>query len=123
MRTRGVLPAPFGPRRPKTIPSGTSRSTPARAVVDPNRLTTPSTRTAEGVLTARSCVVLRREEIAHREAPVRAPTVRKLDELVLGRNVVEAVDALNRAPQRDVAGGVNVGRSGAAGRDPAGDPA
>src|SRR5690242_13215340 len=39
-----VLPAPFGPRRPKTMPSGTSRSTPARAVVDPNRLTTFSTR-------------------------------------------------------------------------------
>ena len=32
-----VLPAPFGPSRPKTIPSGTSRSTPASAVVDPNR--------------------------------------------------------------------------------------
>src|SRR5204863_6956164 len=109
IRTSVVLPAPFGPSRPKTMPSGTSRSTPARAVVDPNRLTTPSTRTAEGVLTARSCVVLRREEIAHREAPVRAPTVRKLDELVLGRNVVEAVDALNRAPQRDVAGEVDVG--------------
>ncbi len=41
-----VLPAPFGPSRPKTIPSGTSRSTPASAVVDPNRLTTPPTWTA-----------------------------------------------------------------------------
>src|SRR6266516_4282042 len=48
MRTSVVFPAPFGPRRPKTIPSGTSRSTPARAVVDPNRLTTPPTRTAGG---------------------------------------------------------------------------
>src|SRR5690349_24604009 len=46
IRMRVVLPAPFGPRRPKTMPSGTSRSTPARAVVDPNRLTTPSTRMA-----------------------------------------------------------------------------
>src|SRR6476646_6674517 len=48
MRTSVVLPAPFGPSRPKTMPSGTSRSTPARAVVDPNRLTTPATRTAGG---------------------------------------------------------------------------
>src|SRR6478609_5534416 len=50
MRTSVVLPAPFGPSRPKTMPSGTSRSTPARAVVDPNRLTTPATRTAGGWL-------------------------------------------------------------------------
>src|SRR5580765_1152123 len=48
MRMSVVLPAPFGPRRPKTMPSGTSRSTPARAVVDPNRLTTPATLTAGG---------------------------------------------------------------------------
>src|SRR4249920_3630882 len=48
MRMSVVLPAPFGPRRPKTMPSGTSRSTPARAVVDPNRLTTPRTPTAGG---------------------------------------------------------------------------
>jgi hypothetical protein len=32
------------------MPSGTSRSTPARAVVDPNRLTTPATLTAGGRL-------------------------------------------------------------------------
>src|SRR4249920_2864216 len=50
MRMSVVLPAPFGPRRPKTMPSGTSRSTPARAVVDPNRLTTPRTPTAGGRL-------------------------------------------------------------------------
>src|SRR3954447_26166832 len=48
MRTSVVLPAPFGPRRPKTIPSGTSRSTPASAVVEPNRLTTPAALTADG---------------------------------------------------------------------------
>src|SRR3954454_13681080 len=48
MRISVVLPAPFGPSRPKTMPSGTSRSTPARAVVEPNRLTTPPTRTAGG---------------------------------------------------------------------------
>src|SRR5260221_12504101 len=46
MRTSVVLPAPFGPRRPKTMPSGTSRSTPASAVVHPDRLTTLSTRMA-----------------------------------------------------------------------------
>ena len=31
IRTRVVLPAPFGPSSPKTAPSGTSRSTPASA--------------------------------------------------------------------------------------------
>src|SRR5207247_889908 len=50
MRISVVLPAPVGPRRPKTMPSGISRSTPARAVVDPNRLTTPAIRTAGGWL-------------------------------------------------------------------------
>src|SRR5258708_18628448 len=52
MRTRVVFPAPFGPRRPKTIPSRTSRSTPARAVVDPNLLTTPLTLIAGGALSS-----------------------------------------------------------------------
>src|SRR6202022_3155186 len=47
-RTSVVLPAPFGPSNPKTVPSATSRSTPASAVVAPNRLTAPSTRTAGG---------------------------------------------------------------------------
>jgi hypothetical protein len=37
-----VLPAPFGPSRPKTEPVGTARSMPARAAVPPNRLASPS---------------------------------------------------------------------------------
>jgi len=40
-RTRVVLPAPFGPSRPNTAPSGTARSTPASATVAPKRLVTP----------------------------------------------------------------------------------
>src|SRR3990170_5456407 len=43
VRTRRsvVLPAPFGPKRPKNSPESTSRSIPARAVTDPNRFTRP----------------------------------------------------------------------------------
>ncbi|SRR5690606_33128201 len=46
MRTVVVLPAPFGPSNPSTDPVGTSRSTPARASVSPNRFFKPSARTA-----------------------------------------------------------------------------
>src|SRR5882757_7420354 len=46
MRTSVVLPAPFGPSRPNTIPPGTSSSAPSSATVAPKRSTTPSTRTA-----------------------------------------------------------------------------
>ena len=45
-RTSVVLPAPFGPSRPNTVPSGTIRSTPASAAVGPKLFVTPSTRTA-----------------------------------------------------------------------------
>src|SRR4030081_3066799 len=43
IRTRAVFPAPLGPSRPSTLPAGTLRSTPARALVLPNALLTPST--------------------------------------------------------------------------------
>src|SRR6266852_3926189 len=46
MRTSVVLPAPFGPSRPNTIPPGTSSPAPSSATAAPKRLTTPSTRTA-----------------------------------------------------------------------------
>src|SRR3954468_12744361 len=35
------LPAPFGPSRPTHEPNGTSRSSPATAVIGPKRFTTP----------------------------------------------------------------------------------
>ena len=35
IRTAVVLPAPLGPRTAVTVPTGTWRSMPARAVVDP----------------------------------------------------------------------------------------
>ena len=37
-----VLPAPFGPSRPKHSPRSTSRSSPSTAITDPYRLTTPT---------------------------------------------------------------------------------
>ena len=43
MRTAVVLPAPFGPSRPQTVPRGTANETPSRATFSPNRLTRPST--------------------------------------------------------------------------------
>ena len=45
-RTAVVLPAPFGPSRPSTVPVPTARLTPARAVVAPKRLTRPSAQMA-----------------------------------------------------------------------------
>jgi hypothetical protein len=47
MRTAVVFPAPFGPRTAVTVPVGTSRSIPPRAVVVPYRLTNPRASTAE----------------------------------------------------------------------------
>ena len=41
MRTIVVLPEPLGPSSPRTVPASATRSTPARAVVAPKRLTTP----------------------------------------------------------------------------------
>src|SRR6185436_12305217 len=68
----------------------------------------PSPTTVRVWVTAGSCV-LRREEVAHGEAPIRPPAVRELAQLGLGRNVVESVESLDRAPQRDVAREEDVG--------------
>src|SRR5438094_2074904 len=38
IRTRVVFPAPLGPSRPCTLPAGTLRSTPTRALVSPKCL-------------------------------------------------------------------------------------
>src|SRR5262245_40751274 len=46
MRTAVVLPAPFGPSTPSTVPRGTDRSIPRSARTSPNDLTRPSTRMA-----------------------------------------------------------------------------
>src|SRR5215475_8391034 len=46
MRTAVVLPAPFGPRTPSTVPFGTDRSIPRSARTSPNDLVRPSTRIA-----------------------------------------------------------------------------
>ena len=46
IRTAVVLPAPFGPSRPNTVPAATSRSRPSSASVFPKRLTSPSARIA-----------------------------------------------------------------------------
>src|SRR5580704_1289152 len=43
IRTRVVLPAPFGPSRLCTVPAGTFMSTPASALVSPKDLLMPST--------------------------------------------------------------------------------
>src|SRR4051812_19142471 len=46
MRTAVVLPAPLGPRRPSTVPAGTSRLTPSRALTSPKYFFSPSATTA-----------------------------------------------------------------------------
>src|SRR4029450_11957517 len=43
LRVRVDCPAPFGPRRPNTSPSSTSKETPLTAVNSPNCLTSPLT--------------------------------------------------------------------------------
>jgi hypothetical protein len=43
-----VLPAPFRPSKPKTIPAGTTKSTPSAARVSPNGLTSPRASIAGG---------------------------------------------------------------------------
>ena len=43
MRTKVVLPAPFGPSSPRTVPRSTVRLTPVSALVEPNALVIPKT--------------------------------------------------------------------------------
>src|SRR6266480_148462 len=59
IRTAVVLPAPFGPSSPNTVPCGTSKSTPSRATTCPNRLARSSTTTAPSAITASSHPQLR----------------------------------------------------------------
>ena len=47
IRTVVVLPAPLGPSRPSTEPSGTTKDTPSTATVSPKCLTRPSASIAE----------------------------------------------------------------------------
>ena len=42
-RTDVVLPAPFGPSSPSTVPVGTEKSTPSSATTEPNRFWRSST--------------------------------------------------------------------------------
>ena len=42
IRIAVVLPEPFGPSRPQTVPSGTESERSSRATVDPKRLVMPS---------------------------------------------------------------------------------
>src|SRR3954447_17318203 len=44
-----LLPAPLGPSRPTHVPTGTSRSRPATAVIGPKRFTTPRRRMARSL--------------------------------------------------------------------------
>src|SRR5207342_2402712 len=50
IRIAVVLPAPFGPRRPKTVPSRATMSMPSSARTFPNVLTRPSASIAEVVM-------------------------------------------------------------------------
>src|SRR6476469_2072672 len=95
-------------RRFKSLVDAPASAAPSSATCNAARLRDarasepPSPTTVRVWLTAGSCV-LRREEVAHGEAPIRPPAVRELAQLGLGRNVVESVESLDRAPQRDVA--------------------
>src|SRR5262245_2149058 len=49
IRTAVVLPAPFGPSRPSTLPVGTKKSTPSSAVTEPKHFLSWSTRMASSI--------------------------------------------------------------------------
>src|SRR5262249_7826141 len=55
IRTAVVFPAPFGPSTPSTVPGRATRSTPASAVVLPNRLTKPLASIAFVMIPLLSC--------------------------------------------------------------------
>src|SRR6516165_3154373 len=71
IRTAVVLPAPFGPSTPSTVPCRATRSTPASAVVLPKRLTRPLASIAL-VMVALSCP----SRSIVRDAPDRPRTAR-----------------------------------------------
>ena len=48
-RTAVVFPAPFGPSKPRIVPSGTGRSRPSSAFVAPKDLRSASARTAASI--------------------------------------------------------------------------
>src|SRR4051812_21483131 len=101
-RFRSFVDAPAS-----AAPSSAIRS--AARLRDARASEPPSPTMTSGPFTARSGGVLRREEVARREAPVRTPPVGKLDQFVLRRDVVESIEPLNRTPQRDVAREEHVG--------------
>src|SRR6187401_2742610 len=68
---------------------------------DESPMTLPRASSAQHV--SRSPVVLRREHVAHREAPIRPPAIRDLSHFVFAGKVVEAVRPLDRASEREVA--------------------
>ena len=70
------------------------------------------------ILGQRSLVVLGREQVAHREAPIGPPAAPRSHHLVLGRKVVESVGALTRAAARDRPESRTSGRSSATIRKP-----
>ena len=49
-----VLPEPFGPRNPNTLPAGTARFTPSSTLARPKRLDSPSVAMASGSTTGGS---------------------------------------------------------------------
>src|SRR5580704_17825013 len=70
IRTAVVLPAPFGPRTPSTVPRGTDRSMPRSARTSPNDLVRPSTRMAGPVFI---CVTTLSSRAGHLVGVARRP--------------------------------------------------
>src|SRR5262245_4318697 len=70
-RTVVVLPAPFGPSRPKTVAGGTSKSTPSSATTSPKRFSRPATAIAESDMLVSLALMLE-------EVKCRVPQVSKV---------------------------------------------
>src|ERR671919_316951 len=111
MRTAVVLPAPLGPRTPRICPRSTSKSTPHRASVSPNRLASPSATTAgtRSQPTRRGAAVLPKSPSVRRDsltpfaatpsggpmaAPLSSPPVVTLDEVARGEFLVRVYQHL-----------------------------
>ena len=114
MRTVVVLPAPFGPSTPSTVPGAASSSTPSSARTSPNDLTRPLTSIAGGrecigepSQRFRSASVLNIEETA-RVAETTSSRLLTLLSLLQGRRdwpgqeLADRLDVSGRTVRRDV---------------------
>src|SRR5690348_12887678 len=70
-----VLPAPFGPRNPYTVPEGTARSTPQTARVSPNDFARPDASIASGERDSKAVLLVECLRPSRVRRPLRAELI------------------------------------------------